>query len=199
MKKKILGMALAAAFLMGSSMVVCAEEAAPEQTPVQNYQPVMTQEILESFQGLTADSLMESSDEEMEAMVMNVLRNAIVRRTDVWGELQDADGDGIDDRDPINGCGYIDLNYNGFDDRFEMSVVNAMAQEDPAAGLAMQLVFNVYTHRCNHGIIASNFEYDSDLGSYWSVPDYFDKCPECADAMDEMINYLLEVVDQLDI
>lgn len=199
MKKKILGVALAVTFLMGSSMIVCAEEAAPEQAAVQNYQPIMTQEILDSYQSLTADKLMESSDEKVVDEVMNIFRNAIVRRTDVWGELQDADGDGIDDRDPINGCGYIDMNYNGFDDRFEMAVSNAMAQEDPAEGLVMQLVFNVFTHRCNHGIIASSFEYDNDLGSYWSVPDYFDKCPECTDAMDDMINYLVEVVDQLNI
>ena len=132
MKKKILGVALAVTFLMGSSMIVCAEEAAPEQAAVQNYQPIMTQEILDSYQSLTADKLMESSDEKVVDEVMNIFRNAIVRRTDVWGELQDADGDGIDDRDPINGCGYIDMNYNGFDDRFEMAVSNAMAQEDPA-------------------------------------------------------------------
>jgi len=194
MKKKLLGIMLAAVLLMSSSMVVCAEEAAPIQPAVQNYQPVMTQEILDSFQGLTMEAL-EGDDEAS----IDVLRNALVRRTDVWGSLQDADGNGIDDRDPINGCGYIDLNYNGFDDRFEMAMVNVMAQEDPEEGFVMQLVLNMFTHMCPHGVIASSFEYDSDLECYWSMPDYFDKCPECTDALDNMIDYLGEIIAQLDL
>lgn len=40
-----------------------------------------------------------------------------VKRTDFPDGLKDADGNGIDDRDPINGMGFIDLNHNGIDDR----------------------------------------------------------------------------------
>lgn len=35
-----------------------------------------------------------------------------ILRTDFSDGLQDADGNGIDDRDPLNGCGYMDLNHN---------------------------------------------------------------------------------------
>lgn len=33
-------------------------------------------------------------------------------RTDYSDGLQDADGNGLDDRDPLNNCGYSDLNFN---------------------------------------------------------------------------------------
>lgn len=39
-----------------------------------------------------------------------------IPRTDYSDGLQDADGNGIDDRDPLNNCGYVDLNYNGIMD-----------------------------------------------------------------------------------
>lgn len=39
-----------------------------------------------------------------------------IPRTDYSDGLQDADGNGIDDRDPLNSCGYMDLNYNGIID-----------------------------------------------------------------------------------
>lgn len=186
MKKKLIGMAFALAFLMGSSMAVCAQEAQEQPQPqVQTYQQMMTPEILASFDTISFDM----EDEEAYAVV----RNALVRRTDVWGELQDADGDGIDDRDPINGCGYLDLNYNGFDDRFEMSLIYKAGLEDPEDAQIGQIMFNMLTHRCKHGVIASTFEFDEDFG-YWSIPDYFDKCEECKkefesleDAMEDLI------------
>lgn len=134
---------MAAALLLGSGLTVCAEEAAPESAPqqVQNYQSMMTPEILASYEvGL------DNMDE-------HTFVNAFVRRTDVWGTLQDADGDGIDDRDPINGCGYLDLNCNGFDDRFEMAVIGEVAQKDAGAGSAMQTGLNLLSHSCRHGVI----------------------------------------------
>ena len=36
-----------------------------------------------------------------------------ILRTDYSDGLLDSDGNGIDDRDPWNACGYTDLNYNG--------------------------------------------------------------------------------------
>lgn len=167
MKKRILGILLTVGCLLGSSLIAYAEEVPATQTPQQNYQQTMTPEILASFQGVTLES------------DMSILANAVVRRTDVWGTLQDADGNGIDDRDPINGCGYIDLNCNGFDDRFEIELVNSTMQEYPEEGYALQLTLNViFGHRCKHGIIASVFEEDSDLGII-SLPDYYELCPEC--------------------
>lgn len=187
MKKKVAGMVLALVFLLGSSMTVCAEETEQEQVqpPAQNYQQIMTPEILASFTGLT----METEGEE----AFTIIRNALVLRTDVWGELQDEDGDGIDDRDPINGCGYLDLNYNGFDDRFEVAMVNAAAQEDPMEGYATQMMLNMMTHRCRHGIIYSTFSYDEEIG-YISMPDYFDKCDECAMEWINLLSALDDVV-----
>ncbi len=179
MKKKVLGLLLAAGCLLGNSMMVCAEETppadAPGPAPVQNYQQIMTPEILASFQGVTLES------------DISILGNALVRRTDVWGTLQDADGDGIDDRDPINGCGYLDLNCNGFDDRFEMELLNSTMQADPGEGYALQLTLNVlFGHRCKHGIIASSFIMDEDVGIV-SLPDYYELCPECTNEMREMM------------
>ncbi len=177
MKKKVLSLLLAAGCLLGSSMIVCAEETPPAEgaAPAQNYQQMMTPEILASFQGVTLES------------DISILGNALVRRTDVWGTLQDADGDGIDDRDPINGCGYLDLNCNGFDDRFEMELLNSAMQEDPNEGYALQITLNVlFGHRCKHGIIASSFIMDEDMGVV-SLPDYYDLCPECTKEMEDTL------------
>lgn len=173
MKKKVLGMLLAVGFLLGSSLVVCAEETpageapGPAQPQVQNYQQMMTPEILASFEKATV------------YVDLDLYKNALVLRTDVWGTLQDADGDGIDDRDPINGCGYLDLNCNGLDDRFEMVIVKVTAQENMREGMDLQATLNLLTHQCKHGIVASCFLYDADINGYWSAPDYT-QCPECA-------------------
>lgn len=187
MKKKLIGMVFGLAFLMGISMAVCAEEAQPQ---VQTYQQMMTPEILASFDAISLDI-------KKEELTM-VMRNALVLRTDVWDELQDADGDGIDDRNPINGCGYLDLNYNGFDDRFEMAVIRTAALEDPKEAKEVQIKFNKFIHRCKHGVIASVFRLNERLG-YWSGPDYFDKCEECKkeftgprDAMENMALFYLQ-------
>ncbi len=180
MKKRVLAMACSFMLLMGSSMTVCAEETPTAQMPLQNYQQMMTPEILASFQGVTLDS------------DLDILADAVVRRTDVWGSLQDADGDGIDDRDPINGCGYLDLNCNGFDDRFEMEIVNVTMQEDPQEGLGLQMMLNALSHRCSHGITASCFVADDDIG-YMSFPDYFDQCPECTENFSNMIDMINEL------
>lgn len=187
MKKKILGILLLAVCLLGSSMVACAEEIPAEQTPQQNYQQMMTPEILASFQGVTLES------------DISILGNALVRRTDVWGTLQDADGNGIDDRDPINGCGYIDLNCNGFDDRFEIELLNSTMQAYPEEGYALQLTLNVlFGHRCKHGMIASTFEVDSDLGII-SLPDYYDLCPECTLEVENTIKAIDEFIGGIEL
>lgn len=188
MRKKVWGLAMAAALLLGSSLTVCAEEAAPESAPqqVQNYQPIMTPEILASYE-VGLDNMDEST-----------FVNAFVRRTDVWGTLQDTDGDGIDDRDPINGCGYLDLNCNGFDDRFEMAVVGELAQGDAQAGYAMQAVLNLFSHRCKHGVIYSEFTYDEELNTYWAMPAYFFECPECEDSLDDIVDDMIDAVETID-
>ena len=41
----------------------------------------------------------------------------LLERTDFPDGLIDLDGNGLDDRDPINSLGFIDLNMNGMDDR----------------------------------------------------------------------------------
>ena len=49
------------------------------------------------------------------------------------------------------------------------------------------LTLNVlFSHRCNHGIVASSFEFDEDVGIV-SMPDYYDKCPECTEAMKDTL------------
>lgn len=188
MSKSVWGLAMAAALLLGSGLTVCAEEAAPESAPqqVQNYQSMMTPEILASYEvGL------DNMDE-------HTFVNAFVRRTDVWGTLQDADGDGIDDRDPINGCGYLDLNCNGFDDRFEMAVIGEVAQKDAGAGSAMQTGLNLLSHSCRHGVIYSEFMLDEELNTYWSMPAYFFECPECEDSLDEILDDMTDAIDAIE-
>ena len=186
MKKKVLGMLLAVGFLLGSSMLVCAEEtpageaSGPAQPQVQNYQQMMTPEILASFEKATA------------YLDLDLCRNALVLRTDVWGTLQDADGDGIDDRDHINGCGYLDLNYNGMDDRFEMAIVNATAQENMSEGMELQTTLNQLSHQCKHGIVASQFLYDEDLNTYRSGRD-FTQCPECVELYESFDKAILNL------
>ncbi|WWR15613.1 hypothetical protein V1224_14220 [Lachnospiraceae bacterium JLR.KK008] len=170
MNKKFTGFVFALALLLGSSMAVCAEEAQK-----QDFQQMMTPEILASFDSISIDM----EDEE----AMAVMKNAILLRTDVWGELQDADGDGIDDRDLVNGCGYIDLNCNGFDDRFELALIYKMAEYDQEGAQAVQIMFNLLSHQCRHGVVYSDFSFDEDLG-YWSMPDYFDKCEQCREEFD---------------
>jgi len=41
-----------------------------------------------------------------------------LKRTDFPDGLIDLDGNGLDDRDPINSLGFVDLNVNGVDDRY---------------------------------------------------------------------------------
>ncbi len=221
MKKGLLSGLLAGMLLLGSSMTVFAEEPVPEtkasveqtaeqaseeqQTAEQesedsqavpagfitNYQQIMTPEILQSFMKLDENILVTEEEEAWE-----ILRNAIVRRTDAWGKLQDADGDGIDDRDPINGCGYLDVNCNGYDDRFELIAIDAAAQENPVEGELLQRMFNLLSHCCKHGITVSEFVYDEEMG-YISMPNYFDQCPECEEELYEALGDALDMFDAL--
>lgn len=209
MKKGLLSGLFAGMLLLGSSMTVfaeepvqeiqvsveqAAEEQQTEQAPeavAQDYQQIMTPEILQSFMKLDENILVTEEEEAWE-----ILRNAIVRRTDAWGELEDADGDGIDDRDPINGCGYLDVNCNGYDDRFELIAINAAAQEDPVEGELLQQMFNLLSHRCKHGITVSDFMYDEEMG-YISMPNYFDQCPECEEELYEALGAVIDMFDAL--
>lgn len=52
----------------------------------------------------------------------------VIQRTDFSDGLLDQDHNGIDDRDPMNGCGYTDLNYNGIADGSSVDL-NTVPQE----------------------------------------------------------------------
>lgn len=183
MKKKGLGIFLmTAALLVGSSMTAFAEEtpaeAAPtaEAVPAQTYQQIMTPEILAGFERAPY----VESDEEAFA----IMRNAVLLRTDFGGELLDADGNGIDDRDPVNNCGYIDINCNALDDRFEIAFLGvAQTELEPEDAELFRSLLNMISHRCPHGITASRFAYDKTLNCYFSYPDYFSVCPDCQKAL----------------
>ncbi|MBO5093145.1 MAG: hypothetical protein J6C33_02165 [Lachnospiraceae bacterium] len=182
----------AAALLIGSGMTAFAEEtpaeAAPEAMPVQTYQQMMTPEILASFDRAPY----VESDEEAYA----IMRNAVLLRTDFGGELLDADGNGIDDRDLVNGCGYIDINCNALDDRFEIALLGGMQADQELTQADVELLqslLNMISHRCPHGITASRFAYDETLGCYFSYPDYLSVCPKCSEELEETIEGMLSL------
>ena len=65
-----------------------------------------------------------------------------ILRTDYSDGLLDRDGNGIDDRDPLNTCGYTDLNYNCLVDGAPSHMVD-LAPESKM----------VEYHLCEHGVI----------------------------------------------
>lgn len=192
MNRKVLGIFLVtAALLMGSSMTVFAEETSAEAAPTagavpaQTYQQMMTPEILASFERAPY-----AESEETFA----IMRNAVLLRTDFGGELLDEDGNGIDDRDPVNNCGYIDINCNALDDRFEIALLGgAQAELGPEEAQMFQVLLNTISHRCPHGIVASRFEYDATLGCYFSYPDYLMVCPKCSEELERAVESMLGI------
>lgn len=193
MNRKVLGIFLVtAALFMGSSMTVFAEETPAEEAPTagavpaQTYQQMMTPEILAGFDRAP---YVESEEE-----AIAIMRNAVLLRTDFGGELLDADGNGIDDRDPVNNCGYIDINCNALDDRFEIAFLGAaQAELEPEEAQMFQVLLNTISHRCPHGIVASRFEYDATLGCYFSYPDYLVVCPKCSAELEKAVESMLGI------
>lgn len=53
---------------------------------------------------------------DFETYVEQLPAQYFIQRTDYSDGLRDEDHNGIDDRDPMNGWGYTDLNYNGIAD-----------------------------------------------------------------------------------
>lgn len=84
--------------------------------------------------------------------------NFNLNRTDFADGLQDNDGNGIDDRDPINSLGCYDLNYDGIDDR---SIFKSPFLEDNAAYMVNGdvkksekiVIQGRLNYMCPHGII----------------------------------------------
>ena len=71
-----------------------------------------------------------------------------ILRTDYSDGLLDKDGNGIDDRDPYNSCGYTDLNFNCIAD-------GAVALDEYQADwLPLQVESNRYKYsKCPHGVV----------------------------------------------
>lgn len=96
---------------------------------------------------------------------------AYIFRTDDGSGLIDADGNGIDDRDPVNACGYIDLNFNGRDDRIEnyqyvqrvMEIqMDATIWPDKKAKLIEEakMYLEWPSLMCEHGVLSSKIYFE---------------------------------------
>ena len=92
--------------------------------------------------------------------------NQDIFRTDDGSGLIDADGNGIDDRDVINGLGFIDLDYNSIDDRIEHYILTQQIMEiknnNYMSESEKQEQIQIETERlttssllCEHGILSS--------------------------------------------
>lgn len=82
----------------------------------------------------------------------------LLERTDFPDGLIDLDGNGIDDRDPINSLGFIDLNLNGIDDRNvtwwgQESDENKYQSDFQLRPLSTEFAFSVYNYICEHGVV----------------------------------------------
>lgn len=75
----------------------------------------------------------------------------IIPRTDFSDGLLDNDGNGIDDRDPYNGCGYTDLNFNCIADN-----APALPPMKGCSG-ADETVIRV-SSKCPHGVVGGEWE-----------------------------------------
>ena len=81
-----------------------------------------------------------------------------VTRTDFPDGLIDMDGNGLDDRDPINSLGYVDLNLNGIDDRnitlFGSHTGKKQYESDlEIHGICKEERFEYDNYLCVHGIV----------------------------------------------
>lgn len=79
----------------------------------------------------------------------------LIPRTDYSSGLIDEDGNGIDDRDPYNNCGYTDLNYNGIAD--EASQTGTWEESMMSPG-----------RLCEHGVVKAG----------WFFEDFCQPCKE---------------------
>ena len=77
----------------------------------------------------------------------------ILERTDFPDGLIDLDGNGIDDRDPINSLNVIDLNTNGIDDRTWKGYKDDLAQD-----FTHKNGETGNCHLCKHGIVTYAIE-----------------------------------------
>ena len=68
-----------------------------------------------------------------------------ILRTDFSDGLLDADGNGIDDRDPLNNCGYTDLNHN------------CMADGAPSKPMFISETEHTPFWTCDHGVINGTY------------------------------------------
>ena len=68
-----------------------------------------------------------------------------ILRTDFSDGLQDADGNGLDDRDPLNDCGYTDLNHN------------CMADGAPSKPMFISEAEHTPFRTCEHGVINGTY------------------------------------------
>ena len=87
-----------------------------------------------------------------------------LKRTDFPDGLIDLDGNGLDDRDPINSLGFVDLNMNGVDDRYIQvpkdwnTRFRDHAVTDFACDLERRSTDDYATHYlCKHGIVCDTF------------------------------------------
>lgn len=79
----------------------------------------------------------------------------LIPRTDYSSGLIDEDGNGIDDRDPYNDCGYTDRNYNG------------IADEAPETGIWKESMMSP-GRLCEHGVVKAG----------WFFEDFCQPCKE---------------------
>ena len=90
-----------------------------------------------------------------------------LERTDFPDGLIDLDGNGIDDRDPINSLGYIDLNLNGIDDRAIISFGNVLKKPDlEKYALCTEDRYHPYelnNYICEHGVVCKTDNYVDKL------------------------------------
>ena len=76
-----------------------------------------------------------------------------IPRTDFSDGLLDADGNGIDDRDPYNDCGYTDLDFNCVADE-RQAYVKSITPDNVFPGAEM---LNIY-RQCKHGVVGQGSE-----------------------------------------
>lgn len=145
--------------------------------------PVASQKTLE----LLATGGTKGVDFILRGQTQKVFRlNGIHNR--IWGELAltrtdfpdgliDLDGNGIDDRDPINSMGFVDLNVNGIDDRttIDSNITDLERNSIKREGVDTSSYSELYF--CKHGVVCSFFQ-DSKI------------CPTCAAEDAAWKNYL---------
>ena len=76
-----------------------------------------------------------------------------IPRTDFSDGLLDVDGNGIDDRDLYNSCGYSDLDFNCVSDE-RQAYVRSLNPDTLFPGPEIASVY----HKCSHGVVAQAFE-----------------------------------------